>query len=449
MHAREDHVPESVTRRATVAGPSLDGLVLDDVDLTDLDVWEERVPYDWLALLRRDAPLHWHPEQEGRGFWVFTRYDDVLQVSKDWQTFSSELGGTSLQDLTPEELEARKSMIDTDPPPHTRMRGLVNKGFTPRVVNGYEERIRGLARGILAQAFEQDAFDWVESVAAEIPMWVFSEIMGLPVEDRRLIIELGDKILGNTDPEVVGEENVAELALRDPELRKLPFSSPFSLDLMEYGRELGEARRREPRDDITTKLVEAELDGSRLSEQEFGTMFVLLTTAGNETTRHTISLGLLDLLDASGRAPAARRRPVARRDGGRRAPAQGASRAPLPADRDAGRRRARPADQGGRQGHDLVRRRELRRGQVRRPVPARRGEDAEPARDVRARRPALLPRRAPREARDQGLARGDAPVPAAGRAGRRPGAATLELLQRHQAHARPGARVRPDQEAMA
>ena len=166
VHAREDHVPESVTRRATVAGPSLDGLVVDDIDLTDLDVWEERVPYEWLALLRRDAPLHWHPEQDGRGFWVFTRYDDVLQVSKDWQTFSSELGGTSLQDLTPEELEARKSMIDTDPPPHTRMRGLVNKGFTPRVVNGYEERIRGLARGILAQAFEQDAFDWVESVAA-------------------------------------------------------------------------------------------------------------------------------------------------------------------------------------------------------------------------------------------------------------------------------------------
>ena len=295
-HAREDHVPEVVVRRATVPGPALDGLVLDDIDLTDLDVWEERVPYDWLALLRRDAPLHWNPEQDGRGFWAITRYDDVLQVSKDWQTFSSELGGTSLQDLTPDELEARRSMIDTDPPPHTRMRALVNKGFTPRVVNMYEERIRGLARGILAHAFEEETFDWVESVAAEIPMWVFSEIMGLPVEDRKLIIELGDKILGNTDPEVVGAENVAEVALRDPELRKLPFSSPFSLDLIEYGRRLGEERRHDPRDDITTKLVEAELDGSRLGEQEFGVMFILLTTAGNETTRHTISLGLHDLL---------------------------------------------------------------------------------------------------------------------------------------------------------
>jgi cytochrome P450/nitrite reductase/ring-hydroxylating ferredoxin subunit len=294
-HARDNRVLDAASS-TTVPGPSLDGLVLDDVDLADLDVWERGVPYDWLALLRRDAPLHWQPEREGRGFWVLTRYDDVVQVSKDWETFSSELGGTSLQDLTEEELAARRSMIDTDPPPHTRMRALVNKGFTPRVVRAYEDRIRQLARGILETAFQQDELDWVESVAAEIPMWVFSEIMGLPIEDRRLIIELGDKLLGNTDPEVVGEEYVAERALRDPELRKLPFSSPFALELMEYGRTLGEARRADPRDDITTKLVEAELDGSRLSEQEFGTMFVLLTTAGNETTRHTISLGLMDLL---------------------------------------------------------------------------------------------------------------------------------------------------------
>jgi cytochrome P450/nitrite reductase/ring-hydroxylating ferredoxin subunit len=289
-------VDAAAVAEQTVPGPSPDGLALDDVDLTDLDVWERGVPYDWLALLRRDAPLHWQPEAEGPGFWVLSRYEDVVRVAKEWETFSSELGGTSLQDLTPEELAARRSMIDTDPPPHTRMRALVNKGFTPRVVNAYEERIRGLARDIIERAVERGEFDWVESVAAELPMWVFSEIMGLPVEDRRLIIELGDKILGNTDPEVVGEEYVAERALRDPELRKLPFSSPFSLDLIEYGRALGEARRHDPRDDITTKLVEAELDGSRLSEQEFGTMFILLTTAGNETTRHTISLGLVDLL---------------------------------------------------------------------------------------------------------------------------------------------------------
>ncbi len=279
------------------AGPSLRGLELEQVDLTDLDRWVEGVPHDWFALLRREAPLHWQQEAEGRGFWSFTRYDDIVAASKDYEAYSSETGGTSLQDLTPEELEARKSMIDTDPPRHTHLRAIVNQGFTPRVLNAYEERIRALAREILARAFARERFDWVAEVASELPMWVFSELMGLPVEDRRLLIDLGDKLLGNTDPEVMGEAAVAEVALRDAELRKLPFSSPYAAELMAYGLRLGEARRLEPRDDITTRLVEAEVDGTRLSAREFETFFILLTTAGNETTRHTISLGLLALFD--------------------------------------------------------------------------------------------------------------------------------------------------------
>jgi len=273
-----------------------DVVSLEAVDLTDLDRWVEGVPHDWFALLRRAAPLHRQEERDGRGFWSFTRYEDIVAASKDYGTYSSESGGTSLQDLSPDELELRKSMIDTDPPRHTRLRAIVNQGFTPRVVNAYEARIRGLAREILGRAFEQATFDWVADVASEIPMWVFSEIMGLPVEDRRLLIDLGDKLLGNTDPELMGEAAVAEVALRDAELRKLPFSSPYAAELMAYGRQLGEARRREPRDDITTKLVEAEVDGGRLTAREFETFFILLTTAGNETTRHTISLGLQALL---------------------------------------------------------------------------------------------------------------------------------------------------------
>ena len=246
VHEREDHVPLDVARAATTAGPSSQGSRSTTSTSPTSTSGSRACRTSGSTLLRREAPLHWQPETEGRGFWVFTRYDDIVQMSKDWETYSSETGGTSLQDLTPEEVEARKSMIDTDPPAHTRLRALVNKGFTPRVVNTYEERIRALASGILAQAFERDSFDWVEDVASEIPMWVFSEIMGLPVEDRRLIIELGDKILGNTDPEIVGEEFVEERALHDPELRMLPFSSPFSLELIEYGCKLGEARRAEP-----------------------------------------------------------------------------------------------------------------------------------------------------------------------------------------------------------
>ena len=165
-------------------------------------------------------------------------------------------------------------------------------------------------------------------------MWVFSEIMGLPVDDRRLLIELGDKLLGNTDPEVVGEENLRELTATDPSIRLLPFSSPFATELIDYGCRLGAARRTDPRDDITTKLVEAELDGSRLSEHEFGLFFILLTTAGNETTRHTISLGLLDLLAHPEETARLIADPVARRHGRRRDPPPRAPGAPLPAHRD-------------------------------------------------------------------------------------------------------------------
>ncbi|HEY4347036.1 MAG TPA: cytochrome P450 [Gaiellaceae bacterium] len=293
----QDERSAHVSGIVTVAGPSLTALRVEDVDLTDLDRWVEGVPHEWFALLRRDAPLHRQDEAEGHGFWSLTRYDDIVAASKDYGAYSSETGGTSLQDLSPEELEARKSMIDTDPPRHTQLRAIVNQGFTPRVLNAYEARIRGLAREILLRATAQERFDWVADVASELPMWVFSELMGLPVADRRLLIDLGDKLLGNDDPEVMGDAAVAAVALRDAELRKLPFSSPYAADLMAYGLELGEARRREPRDDITTRLVEAEVDGSRLTPREFETFFILLTTAGNETTRHTISLGLLALLE--------------------------------------------------------------------------------------------------------------------------------------------------------
>ena len=348
VHAREDHVSEAVARAATTAGPSLEGLALDDVDLTDLGVWEEGVPYSWLTLLRREAPLFWQPEADGRGFWVFTRYDDIVQVSKDWETYSSETGGTSLEDLTPEEVEARKSMLDTDPPAHTRLRALVNKGFTPRVVNTYEERIRGLARGILAQAFERDSFDWVEDVASEIPMWVFSEIMGLPVDDRRLLIELGDKLLGNTDPEVVGEENVRDLTATDPSIRLLPFSSPFAADLIDYGCRLGEARRIGParrRHDQARRSRDRRLAPLRARVR------ALLHPAHDGGQRddaaHDQPWPARPALESRGDG-APRRRSHARRHRGRRDPAPGAPGASLPADGRQRRHGARPPDQGRR-----------------------------------------------------------------------------------------------------
>jgi len=267
---------------------------LADIDLTDLERWVEGVPDDWFALLRREAPCFWQDEREGRGFWSLTRYEDVVAASKDYEAFSSARGGTSLMDLTAEQIESRMSMLDADPPYHTRLRLIVNKAFTPRAILAYEGRIRELIREILERAFEQDEFDYVAEVSAETPMWVLCELMGTPVEDRRYLIRLGDAMLGNTDPEQAGEFTYGKADLS--EYAHLPFSSPAALEMFEYGHNLAAERRARPRSDITTRLLEAEVDGDRLSEHEFDLFFLLLVTAGNETTRHIISHGTHALL---------------------------------------------------------------------------------------------------------------------------------------------------------
>ena len=275
---------------AVTAKPSLA-----DIDLTDLDRWSAGVPDEWFTLLRGEAPLFWQEEPgEGRGFWSLTRYDDVVAASKDWETYSSARGGTSLMDLTPEQIQARMSMLDADPPYHTRLRSIVNKAFTPRAISAYEPRIRELVREILERAFEKDELDYVADVSMETPMWVLCEIMGTPVEDRRLLIALGDAMLGNTDPDLAGEFTFGQADLSD--YANLPFSSPAALEMFEYGHRLAAERRVRPRQDITTRLIEADVDGDRLSEHEFDLFFLLLVTAGNETTRHIISHGTHALL---------------------------------------------------------------------------------------------------------------------------------------------------------
>jgi cytochrome P450 len=273
------------------------GASLSDVDLTDLDRWSRGAPHEWFALLRADAPVCWQdePRNGGRGFWSLTRYADILAASKDYATFSSEAGGTSLMDLTPDQVQSRMSMLDSDPPKHRRLRNIVSKAFTVRVVNAYEDRIRSMFRGVLDAAFHQSEFDFVDHVAVELPMRILCELMGVPLEDRRYLVELGNRMLGNTDPDQAGEFTAGEADLS--EYAHLPFSSPAAPEMFAYANALVAQRRREPRDDLTTRLIEAEIDGDRLSEHEFDLFFLLLVTAGNETTRHAMSNGLLSLLE--------------------------------------------------------------------------------------------------------------------------------------------------------
>lgn len=266
-------------------------ITLEDVDLTDHARFANRVPHEMFALLRREDPVHWQPERDGRGFWAITTHADITAVAKDWRTFSSERGGTSLQDLDPDQIEARKSMIDMDPPPHNALRAIVNRDFTPRAVRTFSERIRELFDGVLDEALEKGEIDFVEDVAAALPMRVFAEMLGAPESDHRYLVELGDRMLGQDDPEYAVDPEVERAN------RHLPFSNPAALDMFAFGQKLAAERRECPRDDIVTKLVEAEIDGCPLSEHEYDVYFLLLAVAGNETTRHSISHGLLALLE--------------------------------------------------------------------------------------------------------------------------------------------------------
>jgi cytochrome P450 len=257
---------------------------LEHIDLTDHDAFVPGVPHEAFAALRRDDPVHWNPEADGPGFWVVTRYEDIRFVHRNPDIYSSEIGGTSLEDLEPEHIEARKSMIDMDPPRHDELRGLLNRRFTPKAVNVWEDKVRGVAEEVIDRALPLGEFDFVHEIASEVPMSVFAEILGVPHDERRVIIELGDRLLGNADPEYAVEPDEAH--------RHLPFSSPAALEMFAFGRRLAKQRREHPGDDIITQLA-----FEPLTQQEFDVYFVLLATAGNETTRHTITHGLLALLE--------------------------------------------------------------------------------------------------------------------------------------------------------
>ena len=220
---------------------------LEEIDLSSHDAFVERVPHEWFRTLRHEDPVHFNPEPDGPGFYAVTRYGDIRAVHRNFIVYSSEVGGTSLEDLDQDQIEARKSMIDTDPPRHTELRKLIARRFTSRAVTVWEEAVRTVCDRVLTEALPKGEFDFVEEISSEIPMQVFAEILGVPQEDRRYIVEMGDRILGNQDPEYVQPIEDAH--------RMLPFSSPVAQEMFEFGRKLADARRKNPRDDIITLLV--------------------------------------------------------------------------------------------------------------------------------------------------------------------------------------------------
>jgi cytochrome P450 len=265
-----------------------------EIDLVNPDSYVGRVPYEWFDLLRRESPVSWHEEPSpNHGFWAVTRFRDIEEVLRDTKTFSSARGVT-LEEQTPEEVEARRSMIDMDPPGHPRLRRLVSKHFTRSAVAQYEGFVREQARLVLDRALPLGELDFVEEISRELPIRVLARIMGVPDADLPMCIELGDAMIAQADPEysraVIDKEDTSAYRL-------LPFRSPAAVELMEYGHGLAAERRDDPQEDLVTKLVHAEIDGERLSEREFDNFFCLLVVAGNETTRHAITHGMLALME--------------------------------------------------------------------------------------------------------------------------------------------------------
>jgi cytochrome P450 len=266
---------------------------LEAIDLLDYDLFADHEPWEAFDLLLREAPVYWHPLPEGDGFWVITRYDDVLAVVKDAKTFSSEvLGAATIDNLPDDVLEARRNFLEFDPPKHGRYRRLISTSFTPGAVARYEEWLRTLVRGLFDRVLDGEEFDLVEGLAAPIPIRVLSKLLGLPDELLPRFVELGDRLLVDTDPEIVGD---AAYQGERPEDRYKPFGSPWAEELCALGRQFYADRRTEPRDDVLTRIAVAELDGCPLSERDLDNTFALLIVAGNETTRQGIALGTLAL----------------------------------------------------------------------------------------------------------------------------------------------------------
>jgi cholest-4-en-3-one 26-monooxygenase len=257
---------------------------LDTIDLTSMDAFVEGVPFEWFATLRREAPIFWHPEPDGGpGFWCLTRYEDVVTVNRDNQTFSSARGGVFMWDMAPADLDQQRlMMLNMDPPMHTRYRRLVNKGFTPRMMTELEQTARERARAILDKVTPRGECDFVTDVAAELPLQVIADILGVPQTDRHKMFDWSNRMVGSEDPEYAVSDEEAQLA---------------SMELFAYAAQLSEVKRAEPGADLISVLSEAEVDGERLSQLEIDLFFMLLTVAGNETTRNQISHGLLALLE--------------------------------------------------------------------------------------------------------------------------------------------------------
>lgn len=265
------------------------------IDLTDLDVFEANRAWPLFDELRSSAPVHWNPEPApNRGFWSVTRHADIVTVDRDHETFTS-TDYVNLEEVDDDLRDLRRSLLETDGRRHRALRKLLARDFGGQTLRKYEDFLRGLTRATVDAALRHGEFDFVKEVSADFPIQVLARMLDVPPEHTGQLIDWGNRIIGNTDPDY------ADVLLEDAasdEYKHLPFRSPASLEVFAYGRELAGQRRGGVGEDLVSKLVNRMPDdGIALSPTDFDNYFLLLVVAGNETTRHAISHSMLALID--------------------------------------------------------------------------------------------------------------------------------------------------------
>jgi cytochrome P450 len=272
---------------------------IDRLALSNPDTFQDQQrAHEIFSRLRKEDPVGWCPEPYGRGFWAVTKYNDIQYVSKNPQLFSSDghLGGIVLED--PDEVAARikaergieperigvfeggRSMITMDPPEHTAHRRMVAPGFTPNKLDALEDHIRDRVNNILDRIADKPDCEFVESVAAELPIQMLAELFGVNQEDRHKLFEWSNIVIGGEDPDISSSREHVVNAF---------------MEMAMYGFGLAEDRKQNPGNDLITMLVQPNADGEIMSNEDYISAFVLLVVAGNETTRNSISGGVLAL----------------------------------------------------------------------------------------------------------------------------------------------------------
>jgi cholest-4-en-3-one 26-monooxygenase len=264
-----------------MAGPDLPP----GFDFTDPDIYTERLPVEELAELRKSAPIWWNEQPLGvggfddGGYWVVTKHKDVKEISRRSDVFSS-MTKTALprykEGTVGDQIERGKFvLLNMDAPHHTHLRKIISRAFTPRAIELLREELRQRAGAIAEAAAAEGSGDFVEQVSCELPLQAIAGLMGVPQDERKKLFDWSNQMVGDMDPEFESNDAIGA-----------------SIELIMYAMQMAADRNANPRDDLVTKLVQADVEGHKLSDDEFGFFVILLAVAGNETTRNSITHGM-------------------------------------------------------------------------------------------------------------------------------------------------------------